>query len=101
MAFIDEVLQAPSYGWKDEKGELIKPTRKQLFREFFSRSNIFKSKKNWISLIGWFMIVCMIPFAYFFFGASYFLDIIDRFSFIYHDHYGYAWHYLVPSLLYT
>ena len=66
MAFIDEVLQAPSYGWKDEKGELIKPTRKQLFREFFSRSNIFKSKKNWISLIGWFMIVCMIPFAYFF-----------------------------------
>ena len=66
MAFIDEVLQAPSYGWKDEKGELIKPTCKQLFREFFSRSNIFKSKKNWISLIGWFMIVCMIPFAYFF-----------------------------------
>ena len=66
MAFIDEVLQAPSYGWKDEKGELTKPTRKQLFREFFSRSNIFKSKKNWISLIGWFMIVCMIPFAYFF-----------------------------------
>src|SRR5688572_22754348 len=66
MAFIDEVLQTPSYGWKDEKGELIKPTRKQLFSEFLTRSNIFKSKKNWISFIGWFMIVCMIPFAYFF-----------------------------------
>src|SRR5258705_5252606 len=66
MALIDEVLQVPAYGWKNEKGELIKPTRKQLFSEFLSRSNIFKSKKNWISFIGWFMILCMLPFFYFF-----------------------------------
>jgi stearoyl-CoA desaturase (delta-9 desaturase) len=52
MAFIDDVLQTPSYGWKDEKGELIKPTRKQLFSEFFSRINVFRSKRNWISFIG-------------------------------------------------
>ena len=49
MAFIDEVLHTPAYGWKNENGELIKPTRKELFREFFSRTNIFKSKRNWIS----------------------------------------------------
>jgi len=66
MAFIDEVLHTPAYGWKNEKGELVKPTRKQLFREFFSRTNIFRSRKNWISFIGWFMILCMLPFCYFF-----------------------------------
>ncbi|HMU45925.1 MAG TPA: fatty acid desaturase [Chitinophagaceae bacterium] len=66
MAFIDEVLQVPAYGWKNNQGELIKPTRTQLFREFFSRMNIIKSKKNWISFIGWFMIICMLPFSYFF-----------------------------------
>ena len=62
MSFIDEVLQKPSYGWMDEKGSLIKPTTRQLFAEAFSRVNIFKSKKNWISLISWLMAACMIPF---------------------------------------
>jgi stearoyl-CoA desaturase (delta-9 desaturase) len=64
MAFIDDLLQKPSYGWANEKGELIIPTKKQLFKEAFSRINIFKTKKNWISLIGWLMIVCMLPFLY-------------------------------------
>jgi len=67
MAFIDDVLETPSYGWKDEKGELIIPTPRQLFREFFIRINVFKSKRNWMAFIGWFMILCMIPFSYFFF----------------------------------
>ncbi|HEX2609347.1 MAG TPA: fatty acid desaturase [Flavisolibacter sp.] len=62
MAFIDELLQAPSYGWKNEKGELVVPSVKQLYAEAFSRINIFKSKKNWISLISWLMAVCMVPF---------------------------------------
>src|SRR5580704_18167465 len=64
MAFIDDLLQKPSYGWADEKGKLIVPTTKQLFSEAFSRINIFKTKKNWISLFGWLMIVCMLPFLY-------------------------------------
>lgn len=66
MAFIDEVLQKPSYGWMDAQGLLIKPTIHQLFSEAFSRINIFKSKKNWISLISWFMAICMLPFFFFF-----------------------------------
>lgn len=66
MAFIDEVLQTPSYGWRHANGELVVPTKKQLFREAFSRINIFKNRKNWISLIGWLMIVCMMPFLVFF-----------------------------------
>lgn len=64
MAFIDIILQKPSYGWADENDELIIPTKRQLLREAFSRINIFKSKKNWISFISWFMICCMVPFLY-------------------------------------
>jgi fatty-acid desaturase len=62
MAFIDTVLQVPSYGWKDKNGELITPSLKQLYIEAFSRINIFKTKKNWISLISWFMGLCLVPF---------------------------------------
>jgi len=66
MAFIDHVLQKPSYGWANENGELIVPTTRQLYKEAFSRINIFKTKKNWITLMSWMMVLCMTPFAYFF-----------------------------------
>jgi len=66
MAFIDTLLQKPSYGWRDEKGRLIIPTTKQLWSETFSRINIFKTKKNWISLISFLMIASILPFLYFF-----------------------------------
>ncbi len=62
MAFIDHVLQEPSYGWKDEKGELVVPSVKRLYAEAFSRINIFKDKRNWISMISWLMAACMLPF---------------------------------------
>jgi sn-1 stearoyl-lipid 9-desaturase len=71
MAFIDYILQEPSYKWKDEKGQLVVPTTRQLFKEAFSRVNIFKSRKNWIALIGWVMVTCMIPF-FFVFIINYF-----------------------------
>lgn len=61
MPFIDDVLQQPSYGWKNASGELIKPSTKQLFSEAFSRVNIFKDRKNWISLMSWIMAICMFP----------------------------------------
>jgi stearoyl-CoA desaturase (delta-9 desaturase) len=44
MALIDYILHKPSYGWQDEKGEVIVPTTKQLFKEAFSRFNIVKDK---------------------------------------------------------
>lgn len=62
MAFIDKVLQTPSYGWQHENGDLVKPSTSQLFGEAFSRINVFKSRKNWISLISWVMAACMVPF---------------------------------------
>ncbi len=62
MAFIDEILHKPSYGWQNEKGELIIPETKTLFREVLSRINIFKSRKNWLSLLTVVMIAAMLPF---------------------------------------
>ena len=66
MAFIDRIVQTPSYGWKNEQGELVVPSVKRLFAEAFSRMNIFKSRKNWIPLINWLVILCLLPFFFFF-----------------------------------
>ena len=66
MAFIDYILKEPSYRWADEKGELIVPTTKQLWKEAFNNINIFKSRKNWITMISWLMATCMLPFFYLF-----------------------------------
>ncbi|QJD97035.1 acyl-CoA desaturase [Mucilaginibacter robiniae] len=62
MPFLDTVLRQPSYGWKDECGNLSKPSVLAIFKEFFSRLNIFKNKKNWLSFTSWMMIVCFVPF---------------------------------------
>ncbi|MEP1032466.1 fatty acid desaturase [Ekhidna sp.] len=62
MAFIDKVLKVPTYGWADENGELIVPSKKQLYKEFFFRLNFFKNKKNWISAISWVKVLCLFLF---------------------------------------
>jgi stearoyl-CoA desaturase (delta-9 desaturase) len=66
MAFIDNVLETPSYGWADKDGKLIAPSLRQLWKEAFFRVNLLRSKKNWIPFINWFTAVCMLPFLYFF-----------------------------------
>jgi fatty-acid desaturase len=62
MPFIDDVLQRPSYGWKDDNDKLIKPSIKQLFAEALLRINIFADRRNWISLLSWAMALCFLPF---------------------------------------
>src|SRR6218665_3723435 len=66
MAFIDRILQEPSYGWANEQGELIRPSLKTLWMEAFKNVNVFRCKKNWILGTGWLMIACMMPFFVFF-----------------------------------
>jgi stearoyl-CoA desaturase (delta-9 desaturase) len=94
MAFIDTVLQQPSYGWQNEKGELIVPNTRQLFKEALGRINIFKSRKNWISLAGWFTIACMSPFFYVFvtrYFSWYFLLVALVYSLIIMGTHGTIW----------
>lgn len=66
MAFIDNLLHEPSYGWKDENGHLVRPSSKQLWREALLRINIFQSRKNWISLSSVALGLCLLPFLYLF-----------------------------------
>lgn len=66
MAFIDKVLQQPSYGWKDQHGNLVVPSSDALWSEALARINIFASRKNWISFFGVAMVVCMLPFLFIF-----------------------------------
>src|ERR1700761_1671756 len=62
MAFLKTVLEPPSYGWQNDCGELTRPTSGQLFSEFFSRLNVFKDKKNWLSFTSWMLVACLAPF---------------------------------------
>ncbi|OOQ61112.1 fatty acid desaturase [Mucilaginibacter pedocola] len=66
MAFIHDVLEQPSYGWKDADGNLSKPSNSQVLKEFLSRLNIVKSKKNWLSFMSWAMVATLGVFFYLF-----------------------------------
>lgn len=61
MSFIDNLLQAPSYGWKNQDGELIKPSNSTLFASAFSNINVLKSKKNWLPLMSWMIVIILLP----------------------------------------
>jgi sn-1 stearoyl-lipid 9-desaturase len=66
LAFLDRVLDPPSYGYlRGEK--LYVPSQGEIFREFFTRIDIFKSQKNWLPLFNWVIVLCMAPFFFLFF----------------------------------
>lgn len=62
MAFIDHVLQTPTYGWKDNRDNVIKPTPRQIWKEFFIRLNVFRCRKNWLPFLSWLKVICLAPF---------------------------------------
>lgn len=67
MAFLDRVLDPPSYGFvRDQK--LYVPTTGEIFREFFARLNLLKSRKAWLPLFSWLIVLFFLPFflAFFF-----------------------------------
>ena len=82
MAFLDHVLEVPSYGWKDEQGMLIKPSVAQILKEFFSRLNIFKSRKNWLPFFSWLKALCLMPF-FILFIFKFFSPLLLLAAFIY------------------
>ncbi|MDO3645258.1 fatty acid desaturase [Mucilaginibacter sp. L3T2-6] len=62
MPFLDHVLQPPAYGWKDPSGALSRPTSAQIAGEFFTRLNIFRSRKNWLPFFSWLKVLFLVPF---------------------------------------
>ncbi len=62
MAFLDDVLQQPSYGWVTPCGKFSKPSAATILKEFFSRLNVFKDKKNWLPFFSWLKVLCLFPF---------------------------------------
>ena len=82
MSFIETILETPSYGWKDQNGNLIKPSAGQLLREFFSRLNIFKSKKNWLAFTSWGTVLALLPFVIVF-VVHYFSFLLILVGFLY------------------
>jgi fatty-acid desaturase len=95
MTFLDIVLDPPAYGWSDAQGKLSKPTASQLFREFFSRFNIFKTKKNWLPLMSWSKVVLSIPFLYLFIFEYFTFSLLIAafiYSMIVMGTHGTVWH---------
>ena len=62
MTFLNVVLDPPAYGWAKSNGDLSKPTTRQIFKEFFKRLNIFRSKKNWLPFMSWSKVLISVPF---------------------------------------
>jgi fatty-acid desaturase len=81
MSFLDRVLDPPSYGFTRD-GKLYVPTHAELWREFFSRMNIFRSAKNWLPLFGWLIVLFFAPF-FIIFLAKYFTWKLFLIGFIY------------------
>ncbi len=67
MSFLARVLDEPSYGWSRD-GKLYVPTHREILSEFLGRMNIFRSRKNWLPLLGWTLSLSLaIPLFYFLF----------------------------------
>ncbi len=73
MAFINRVLNTPSYGWKDENNKFVIPSHKTLFKEALNNVNIFDSRKKWLPFFSWSIILALLPFVFMF--AAWFFSI--------------------------
>jgi fatty-acid desaturase len=95
MTFLDVVLDPPAYGWKDQQGELAKPSPGQIWKEFFSRLNIFKNKKNWLPAFSWFKVLLTVPmlamFIFYYFSWT-LLGAAFVYSMIVMGTHGTIWH---------
>ncbi|MFD2145991.1 fatty acid desaturase [Mucilaginibacter antarcticus] len=95
MAFLNNVLEPPAYGWTDEKGELVKPTPKQIIKEFFSRLNVFRDRKNWLSFMSWMMVVVLTPMLFLFIFKYFSIPLLIAafvYSMIVMGTHGTIWH---------
>lgn len=95
MAFLDYVLQPPSYGWQDDSGNLVQPSKSAILKEFFSRLNVFRDRKNWLPFFSWLKVICLLPFFLLFvfkFFSLYTLLAAFLYSMIIMGTHGTIWH---------
>ncbi len=65
MTFLRRVLAEPRYGFEKD-GRLVVPSHREIFREFLYTLNIFRTRKNWLALLGWSLSLSLaIPLAIF------------------------------------
>ena len=95
MAFLDNVLDPPAYGWADSSGKLIKPTANQIFKEFFTRLNAFQNRKNWLPFFSWIRVIVLIPLFFLFLFKFFSIGLLIVFfiySMIAMGTHGTIWH---------
>jgi fatty-acid desaturase len=64
--FLDRILDEPSYGWERD-GVLVVPSHDEIWAEFFSRLNLFATRKAWLPVFSWVMTLSLaIPLTLFF-----------------------------------
>jgi fatty-acid desaturase len=81
MAFLDRVLETPSYGFT-RNDALYVPTKAELLRELASRLNVFKTVKNWLPAWSWFTsTVLLVPLVVF--ATQYFSWWLVALGFVY------------------
>jgi stearoyl-CoA desaturase (delta-9 desaturase) len=73
---MDYVLRVPSYGWMDVDGRLIVPDTRQVMNEFWSRLNIFKTRKNWLAFFNWMEVLFLISCLFIFFFRYFSLPLL-------------------------
>jgi len=68
--FLQKVLEPPAYGWSTKNGEFYAPTVREIMSHWFSRMNIFESRKNWLPITGWVWNLALAPFTVMFFCTT-------------------------------
>ncbi len=81
MAFLDRVLDPPSYGYI-RNNQLYVPSRNEIFKEFFTRLNPLTSRKSWLPFFSWFVVLFLAPF-FFVFLFKYFTWKLFLIAFLY------------------
>ena len=67
MCLLQSVLERPHYGFTDANGGFTRPTQSQILKEFFSRLNFVKDKRNWLVSVSWLAAFLFVPFFVLFF----------------------------------
>ena len=101
MAFLNTVLEPPSYGWTDEDGNLAKPTNAIILKEFFSRLNVFRDKKKLAFFFELVFSTRINTIPVFVHIQVFQHSRFDSCICVQHDYHGYARNYMAPQVLHT